>query len=391
VFENFYRRRRGRVPARLLSAATGGRVPAGPGSHELRAMSHALERRELQVRGLERDLETREAALAEREALLASRVAQLPPWDPAAHDVPTYPQEAGPVSRALLARIDAADLRLLEERLDEAPAAYWAQADEVGRGYLTLTFGTHYEIEPILAKTGLRSAMPPEGVHAMARGPLAAGGDPYIADFVMAALERAGHPLEGGTRALDFGCSSGRVVRVLAAARPDVEWLGCDPNDGAVAWAADHLDGIEFFRSPQAPPLDLADASLDLVYAISIWSHFDADAGLRWIDEMRRVLRPGGRLVFTTHGIASIGRQVAAGSMIATDALRCSEALYERGFWFAEVFGRDGDHGVVSSEWGMAYLTPEWLVSRVLPDWKLLLYEPGRLDANQDLYALERR
>ena len=36
---------------------------------------------------------------------------------------------------------------------------------------------------------------------------------------------------------LDFGCSSGRVVRVLATAYPNVSWHGCDPNRPAIEWA----------------------------------------------------------------------------------------------------------------------------------------------------------
>jgi hypothetical protein len=31
------------------------------------------------------------------------------------------------------------------------------------------------------------------------------------------------------------------------------------------------------------------------------------------------------------------------------------------------------------------------LESRLLSAWRALLYEPGRLDANQDVYVLERR
>jgi SAM-dependent methyltransferase len=246
-------------------------------------------------------------------------------------------------------------------------------------------------VPSILAKTRLSPVMPPDDVHAMARGPVAAGGDAFTADFVLGALERAGKPLPEGARALDFGSSSGRVVRMLAAARPDVAWLGCDPNEPAIAWARENLDCAEFFVSPQEPPLELPDASLDLVYAISIWSHFDADAGLRWFEEMHRLLRPGGVLLFSAHGVASIGRQTAAGSLIPEDALSCSEALHRRGFWFARAFGEEGDHGVVSEDWGMAYATPEWLLTRLLPAWSARLYEPARLDANQDLYVLERR
>ena len=106
---------------------------------------------------------------------------------------------------------------------------------------------------------------------------------------------------------------------------------------------------------------------------------------------MRRVLKPGGMLLVTTHGIASLRRQVEAGAMIPSVAVECSEALYRTGFWYAEVFGEQGDHGVASADWGMAYMTPEWLLARILPSWRVLLYEPARLDANQDLYLLERR
>ena len=246
--------------------------------------------------------------------------------------------------------------------------AYWTQADDVMRGYLTLNFGVHYEIPSIVSKTGLATAMPPDDVHAMARGPLAAGGDPFTADIVLGALERAGLGLDEDGSALDFGSSSGRVVRMLAAARRDVTWYGCDPNQGAIAWAAEHLEGVEFFVNEQEPPLPLETGSLDLVYAISIWSHFDADAALRWFDEMHRLLRPGGALVFTTHGVTSIGRQMAGGSMTRDRRrARARRRLHRRGFWFARAFGEDGDHGVVSPVWGMAYATPEWLLARLLP------------------------
>ena len=69
----------------------------------------------------------------------------------------------------------------------------------------------------MLEKTGLRPDMPPDHVHAMARGPLAAGGSIYYADMLAEALRRVGSSMDDVRRGLDFGCSSGRVVRVLAA------------------------------------------------------------------------------------------------------------------------------------------------------------------------------
>src|ERR1700749_274624 len=103
--------------------------------------------------------------------------------------------------------------------------------------------------------------------------------------MVADALESVGASLHAGARALDFGCSSGRVVRVLAAAFPEVRWYGCDPNEPAVEWAAAAMPSASFFVNGDEPPLPLGDGSLDVVYAVSIWSHFAPALGLRWFDE----------------------------------------------------------------------------------------------------------
>ena len=164
----------------------------------------------------------------------------------------------------------------------------------------------HHRVEGALEHTGLSADMPGPEVATMARGALAAGGSYYYADLVADALGATGFELERGQVGLDFGCSSGRIVRVLAAAHPELEWHGCDPNPGAVGWARAHLPGIRFEHSPEAPRLPYGDETFDFVYAISIWSHFAEAAALDWLDEMRRVLRPRGRLLLTTHGEHSL-------------------------------------------------------------------------------------
>ena len=65
--------------------------------------------------------------------------------------------------------------------------------------------------------------------------------------------------MSAGTRseALDFSCSSGRVVRPLAAALPEIVWRGCDPNADAIEWARAHVPGVDFFVSDTKPPLPL--------------------------------------------------------------------------------------------------------------------------------------
>jgi SAM-dependent methyltransferase len=241
-----------------------------------------------------------------------------------------------------------------------------------------------------MERTGLKPDQPPEGVHAMARGPLAAAGGLGEADLVVDAIRSVGADVANAGDGLDFGCSSGRVVRVLQAAFPEVHWRGCDPNRAAIGWAAEHLPEIEFFVSPEEPPLPVADGALGLVYAISIWSHFDPELGLRWFEEMHRVTKPGGFLVFTTHGFQSVAYYAENKERSGLQAREIVDSLYRHGHWYACEFGAAGDAGIVNSQWGTAFLSAEWLLSRLCPRWRLVEYAPGRNQNNQDVYVLQR-
>src|SRR3954453_23816645 len=203
----------------------------------------------------------------------------------------------GPASSMLYERIAPGDLAILEEKIAASPEPpireLWESAEPHQKPRLAVLFGVYFQLPGVLEATGLLPDMPPDEVHAMARGPIAAGGDLYITDIVLSYLQEAGMAPAHGERVLDFGCSSGRVLRVLGALRPDLELLGCAPNEGAIAWANEHLPRGRFFVSPTEPPLDVEDASLDGAFAISIWSHFDAGPALAWLGELRPRLNPG--------------------------------------------------------------------------------------------------
>jgi hypothetical protein len=58
--------------------------------------------------------------------------------------------------------------------------------------------------------------------------------------------------------------------------------------------------------------------------------------------------------------------------------------------WY-DVFGEDGDWGVKDTGWGNSYMSMEWLLSHVTPDWAVRLLRAGAIDQNQDVIVLERR
>ncbi|MEA2264525.1 MAG: hypothetical protein QOE27_108 [Solirubrobacteraceae bacterium] len=298
--------------------------------------------------------------------------------------------EAAPVTERLFGRLTGEDVAAVSGALTPAEREVWDGWPAQHRQLLTLAYGVHHGVPGVLERTGLRSQMPPEGVHAMARDALAAGGGYWYADLVADALRAAGASLWDVRDGLDFGASSGRVVRVLAAGHPDARWSGCDPNGPAIAWARANLPGIDFFVSPQDPPLARPDGAFDLVFAISVWSHYDRGAALRWLGEMARIVRPGGHLLITTHGPQSVAYHAERFTRPASQLLEIVTALHREGFWFAPEFGLAGDWGVVHPEWGTAFLSPEWLLSQIGERWHVAHFMPGCVEGNQDVYVLRR-
>jgi len=116
---------------------------------------------------------------------------------------------------------------------------------------------------------------------------------------------------------LDFGCGAGRIGARLAARLPNRGYVGVDSHllslkafasyeipmrglenkEPALIWGG--VESLRFFQSDYSVVLDLF-TSL----------HMPDDLRRRYFDEIRRLLRPGGRLI-----------GLATGSDVAQDAL----------------------------------------------------------------------
>lgn len=113
-------------------------------------------------------------------------------------------------------------------------------------------------------------------------------------------------PLDEVEAVLDFGCGCGRVTRYWAGFGASI--AGSDLDPGAIEWCRRNLGFGRFEVNGLEPPLAFEDASFDLVYALSVFTHLPAGLQLAWREELRRVLRPGGLLLVTTHGRSYLPR-----------------------------------------------------------------------------------
>ncbi len=90
----------------------------------------------------------------------------------------------------------------------------------------------------------------------MARGPLAGGGALYYADMLADAL-RARRRVARRRRAAGWTSAAPPAASCARCRRPTPRPSGTawTPTTGAIAWAREHLPGIDFDVSPQDPPL----------------------------------------------------------------------------------------------------------------------------------------
>jgi SAM-dependent methyltransferase len=123
------------------------------------------------------------------------------------------------------------------------------------------------------------------------------------AGLIATLLERQHVTLERLQSVLDFGCGCGRIMRHFHKLRGP-RLYGTDYNPWLVDWCQRNLPFAEFGVNGLHPPLTYESGTFDLVYTFSVFTHLSEPLQSSWLAELRRVLRPDGHLLMTTHGQA---------------------------------------------------------------------------------------
>jgi SAM-dependent methyltransferase len=102
---------------------------------------------------------------------------------------------------------------------------------------------------------------------------------------------------------LDFGCSTGRVLRHFHTDHKLHGWrlYGVDIQAHCIEWLRRYFP-TEFtvYTGTVLPFLPFEDNSLDVIYGVSVFTHIKYLWDM-WLLELRRVLKPGGILIQTIH------------------------------------------------------------------------------------------
>jgi ubiquinone/menaquinone biosynthesis C-methylase UbiE len=103
---------------------------------------------------------------------------------------------------------------------------------------------------------------------------------------------------------LEWGCGCARILRHLTDELPKGALAGSDYNPDSIEWCRKNIPGIRFELNGLAPPLPFDEGEFDAVYAISVVTHLSEAMQFAWVDELRRVTKPGGVIMISTHGEA---------------------------------------------------------------------------------------
>ena len=149
-------------------------------------------------------------------------------------------------------------------------------------------------------------------------------GGALAADSIAGVLARNGVDIRHVRSILDFGCGCGRVIRHWA--KQDATIHGCDYNRTSIEWCRRNLTFARFEVNALQPPLPYRDEQFDLVYALSVFTHLPEPLQFAWMREIKRVLKAGGFLIFSTHGEPYLGdltpdqqAEFHAGSVVVKD------------------------------------------------------------------------
>jgi ubiquinone/menaquinone biosynthesis C-methylase UbiE len=133
---------------------------------------------------------------------------------------------------------------------------------------------------------------------------------------------------------LELGCAGG-----VAYFSQRYHMIGLDVSMASLRSAATHYEVC--IRADAAQCIPLADNSIDAVASSFFWEHIPPDTKKSMLAEIRRVLRPGGRLIFLY--------DVETQNPLLSAMRRNSSALYN-----AEFIERDGHLGYQSPEQNLA-------------------------------------
>jgi SAM-dependent methyltransferase len=208
-----------------------------------------------------------------------------------------------------------------------------------------------------------------------------------VVDLIERALAEDGRTWEDVESWLDFGCGYGRVLRFLVERVPPERVWASDVIREGVDFCAEEFGVHGLHSADEIGALRLG--RYDFVYAISVATHVTEENSTALLRLLGESLRPGGLLLFTTHGQWSLDHIEFYGSRWVPQQAEIARRVRERGIAY-EPYGyyADDNYGLT---WHSERRVRETMAELHGDALDLVFFEPHGLDHHQDVFVYRRR
>lgn len=152
----------------------------------------------------------------------------------------------------------------------------------------------------------------------------AVGGGHDIGDMEATLVGRFG--LAADSYVIDVGCGSGRLARPLARL-PHVRYLGTDISQTLLDYAEQTAGRSDFrFKRVEGMQIPEGDGVADMVVFFSVGTHLLQEEFFLYLENARRVLKPGGHVLFSFLDVTLPGVRVVFRETV--DAARSGQRFH---------------------------------------------------------------
>lgn len=175
---------------------------------------------------------------------------------------------------------------------------------------------------------------------------------------------------------MEFASGYGCVSRHLKK-NPRFDLTSCDIHPEAIEFLTNTI-GVKAHQSAHSPEQFSTPEKYDAIFALSFFSHMPKATFGRWIKALYGALKAPGYLLFTTHGIKSIGGLQITEQDIGDD-----------GFWFQ---ARSEQHDLDAEEYGLTLSLPSFVIPEVhrVVGSPITNYKQAEWWCHQDLWIVKR-